>query len=69
MAVPLPGIPRVEPDALKRRMNAGIHALLIDVRSHGSFLGEHVAGARHLPTAVITEGHHGLPRDRDLVLY
>jgi len=69
MAVPLPGIARVEPSDLKRRLDAGIHAVLIDVRSRESFLGAQVAGARSLSTAAIIEGRHGLPRDRELVLY
>jgi rhodanese-related sulfurtransferase len=67
MSVPVPEIDRVAPDGARLLQAGG--AIVVDVRSHPSFVARHVDGARSVPAEAIAGGGHGLPKDRELILY
>ena len=69
MPVPFPEIPRVDPDEVKRRLDAGEQIIVVDIRKPEAYEAHHIAGARSIPLAMILEEQVDLPRDRDLVFY
>lgn len=69
MAVPFPEVPRVDPDEVKRRLDAGEKIIIVDIRKPEAYAAHHIAGARTVPLATILEGQADLPRDHDLVFY
>ena len=69
MPVPFPEVPRVDPDEVKRRLDAGGQIIIVDIRKPEVYAAHHIAGARSIPLATILEGRADLPRDRDVVFY
>jgi rhodanese-related sulfurtransferase len=62
-------IQRLDPDEVKRRVDAGQQVVLVDVRSPEAFTARHIQGARSIPANTIVERALELPIDRDIVLY
>jgi len=69
MSMPFPEVPRVDPDEVKRCLDAGEQIILADIRKPEVYAAHHIAGARSIPLATILEGRADLPRDRDVVFY
>lgn len=67
-SVPFPGVPRITLEETQERLEQG-QALLVDVRSTGSYDKAHAAGAISIPETEIDSRLDELPRDVDLVLY
>jgi molybdopterin/thiamine biosynthesis adenylyltransferase/rhodanese-related sulfurtransferase len=57
----------IEPRALRARLAAG-DVLLVDVREDWELATASVAGARHIPMAMIPAQHATLPRDRTIAV-
>ena len=62
-------IQRLDPDEVKRRLDAGQQVVLVDVRSPEAFAARHIQGARSIPGNTIVERAPELPIDRDIILY
>lgn len=47
----LAGVPFVEPEVLKKRLDDGDDVVVLDVRTHGEFIGKrgHIPGATNVP--------------------
>jgi rhodanese-related sulfurtransferase/DNA-binding MarR family transcriptional regulator len=58
----------VTPDELSRRMTNG-EVVVLDVRPEQEFAAGHIAGARSLPVADISERLGELPREKEYVAY
>ncbi len=69
MVTPYPEVRRVDPEEVKRRLDAGDPLLIVDVRSPEAFAASHIPGARSLPAKAIGELGQTLPHDREIVLY
>jgi rhodanese-related sulfurtransferase len=69
MVVPFPEVPRVSVDEVKRRLDAGDPALIVDVRLPEAFAAKHIAGAVSISVRAILDKAHELPRDREIFLY
>lgn len=69
MAIPYPEVRRVEPEEVKRRLEAGDEIVLVDVRPAEAYAAGHIAGARSLPRGMTQAGMPTLPRDREIVFY
>jgi hypothetical protein len=62
-------IPRIAPDEVWERLQAGEAITILDARSAGEYQTEHIAGAISLPAAEVEQRWGELPRDRLLVFY
>ena len=62
---------RLEPEDLKRQLDAGEPVCIIDLRHPLELLPEPftLPGARHYSPDSLAERHNEIPRDRDVVLY
>ena len=60
-------IPRITPQELKAKGEAGVPVLIVDVRKATD--GGKIQGALHVPLAQIEAGMTALPRDREVVTY
>jgi rhodanese-related sulfurtransferase len=62
---------RLEPEDLKRQLDAGEPVCIIDLRHPLELLPEPftLPGARHFSPDSLTARQHEIPRDRDVVLY
>ena len=64
-------IARITPEELKRKMDSGEEVIVVDLRGSIDF----EADPKTIPTAIrlapdkIEEGHHQIPRDREIVLF
>ncbi len=61
-------IPRIDVDDLKRKWDAG-DAVIVDVRRPEAYAAGHIPGALSIGWQAIASGTHGLPRDKEIVLY
>ncbi len=69
MPVPFPEILRVDPDEVKRRLDAGEKIIFVDVRRPEAYAARHIAGARSIPLATLLRGEADLPREQSVVFY
>jgi len=62
---------RLEPEELKRQLEAGEEIYIVDLRHPLELLPDPftLPGAVHIPPEALTARHHEIPRDRDVVLY
>jgi membrane protein DedA with SNARE-associated domain/rhodanese-related sulfurtransferase len=62
---------RLEPEELKRQMDAGEQLFIVDLRHPLELLPDPftLPGALHLSPEALAERSHEIPRDRDIVLY
>ncbi|MGO8756963.1 MAG: VTT domain-containing protein [Terracidiphilus sp.] len=62
---------RLEPEELKRRLDAGEDIFIVDLRHPLELLPDPftLPGALHLSPDALTKRHHEIPRDREVVLY
>jgi rhodanese-related sulfurtransferase len=62
---------RLEPEELKRQMDAGEPVFIVDLRHPLELLPDPftLPGALHLSPETLTKRVHEIPRDRDIILY
>ena len=62
---------RLEPEELKRQLDAGEPVYIVDMRHPLEVLPDPftLPGARHFSPDTLAERHHEIPRDRDIVLF
>jgi membrane protein DedA with SNARE-associated domain/rhodanese-related sulfurtransferase len=62
---------RLEPEELKRQLDAGQEVYIVDLRHPLELLPDPftLPGAVHLSPEALSARHHEIPRDRDVVLY
>jgi membrane protein DedA with SNARE-associated domain/rhodanese-related sulfurtransferase len=62
---------RLEPEELKRQLDAGEQVFIVDLRHPLELVPDPytLPGAVHLSPEALAERHHEIPRDRDVVLY
>ena len=62
---------RLEPEELKRQLDAGQEVYIVDLRHPLELLPDPftLPGAVHLSPEALAARHHEIPRDRDVVLY
>jgi rhodanese-related sulfurtransferase len=62
---------RLEPEELKRRLDAGEEVFIVDLRHPLELLPDPftLPGAQHISPEVLAARHQEIPRDRDIVLY
>jgi membrane protein DedA with SNARE-associated domain/rhodanese-related sulfurtransferase len=62
---------RLEPEELKRQLDAGEPVYIVDLRHPLEVLPDPftLPGARHFSPDTLAERHHEIPRDRDIVLF
>ena len=62
---------RLEPEELKRQLEAGEPVYIVDLRHPLELLPDPftLPGAVHISPDALTARHHEIPRDRDVVLY
>ncbi len=62
---------RLEPDELKRRLDAGEEVFIVDLRHPLELLPDPftLPGAQHISPEALAARHNEIPRDRDIVLY
>jgi membrane protein DedA with SNARE-associated domain/rhodanese-related sulfurtransferase len=62
---------RLEPEELKRRLDAGEEVFIVDLRHPLELLPDPftLPGAQHISPEALAARHQEIPRDRDIVLY
>ncbi len=62
---------RLEPEELKRRLDAGEQVFIVDLRHPLELLPDPftLPGAQHISPEALAARHQEIPRDRDIVLY
>ncbi|MGA9062995.1 MAG: VTT domain-containing protein [Terracidiphilus sp.] len=62
---------RLEPEELKRQLEAGVEVFIVDLRHPLELLPDPytLPGALHFSPEALAARHHEIPRDRDVVLY
>ncbi len=62
---------RLEPEELKRRLDAGEKVFIVDLRHPLELLPDPftLPGAQHISPEALTTRHQEIPRDRDIVLF
>lgn len=62
---------RLEPEELKRQLDAGAEAYIVDLRHPLELLADPftLPGALHFSPDALAARHHEIPRDRDIVLF
>ncbi len=68
MPEPVPPVPRIDVDEMKRKLEAGA-AIVVDVRRPEAYAAGHILGARSIGFTALLAGTHELPRDGEIVLY
>jgi len=61
-------VPRISIGTAKQMFTAG-EAVLVDVRTKGTFEAAHIAGAISLPSEEIPDRYDELPTDRLVIFY
>ncbi len=64
-----PNVPRISPEELKEKLDAGAEVVIIDVRSKEEFDQGHIPGAISIPYEEIETRYRELPRDKEIVTY
>jgi rhodanese-related sulfurtransferase len=62
-------VPRIEPQELRAKMEAGDDVLVVDVRHEETYAAGHIPGAINIPLLEIESRIEELPRDREIALY
>jgi rhodanese-related sulfurtransferase len=62
-------VPRIAPEALKAKLDAGEDIVIVDARSLAEYETAHIEGAISIPLAEIDNRYNELPRDKGIVLY
>ena len=62
-------VPRITPQKLKERLDAGESIVIVDARPLDSYNQRHIAGSVSIPLDEIERRHDELPKDKDVVLY
>ena len=62
-------IPRISPEEVKARLEAGHNLVIVDARSKGSYERTHIAGAVSIPLEEITERYDELRGYDEIVTY
>ena len=62
-------VPRIKPQELKEKLDAGEEVIVVDARSLDSYESHHIPGALSIPLAEIEERHGELPQEGEIVLY
>jgi predicted sulfurtransferase len=62
-------VPRVNPEQLKEKLDAGDDIVIVDVRSKEDFDEGHIIGAVSIPWEEIEDRYTELPRDKEIITY
>ena len=65
----LAGVPRITPQALKDKLDAGQDVVVVDARTRTAYKQGHIPGAVSMSLAEIVKRYEELSRDRELILY
>ncbi len=68
MPEPVPPVPRIDVDEMKRKLEAG-GVIVVDVRRPEAYAAGHILGARSIGLNALLDATHELPRDQEIVLY
>ena len=61
-------VPRIEVEVAKEMADAD-EAILVDVRSQGTFEQAHIAGAISMPSNEVVDRYHELPTEKLVIFY
>jgi hydroxyacylglutathione hydrolase len=61
---PVHRIELIDPDELARRVDGSGGPLILDVRNHAEYAGEHIPGSLHIPYGELADRLEELPQDR-----
>jgi len=64
-----PNVPRISPEELKEKLDAGTEVVVVDVRSKEEFDQGHIPGAISIPYEEIEARYRELPRDKEIITY
>lgn len=62
-------VPRIGPQELKARLDAGEDVVVVDARSREAFEESHIAGALSMPPEEVEDRYDQLPRGGEIVFY
>lgn len=62
-------VPRIRPQELKDKLDAGVDVIVVDSRSLASYERRHIPGALSIPLFEIEERHGELPQEGEIVFY
>jgi hypothetical protein len=62
-------VPRITPQKLKERLDAGESIVIVDARPLDSYNQRHIVGSVSIPLDEIDRRHDELPKDKDITLY
>jgi len=62
-------VPRIKPQELKEKLDAGEDVIVVDARSRNSYESLRIPGALSIPLSEIEERHGELPQEGEIVLY
>jgi rhodanese-related sulfurtransferase len=62
-------VPRIRPQDLKARLDAGEKLTVVDARSRESYARRHIPGALSIPLPEIEEHFDELPESGDIIFY
>jgi len=62
-------VPRIRPQELKEKLDAGVDVIVVDSRSLASYERRHIPGALSIPLSEIEERRDELPQEGEIVFY
>lgn len=62
-------VPRISPEQLKEKLDAGADLVVVDVRDKEAFDEGHIVGAVSIPWEELEDRHNELPRDKEIITY
>lgn len=62
-------VPRISPEQLKEKLDAGADIVIVDVRRKEDFDEGHIPGAVSIPWEEIEARYTELPRDKEIITY
>ena len=62
-------VPRITPQELKAKLDAGEPVIVADARSAASYEASHIAGAISVPATGVQDHLDALPQDAQIVFY
>ncbi len=69
MPTTLSQVPRIKPQQLKEKLDAGEDVIVVDARSRESYERLHIPGALSIPLPEVEERHGELSKEKKIVLY